>query len=83
MTNSTDPETAAIFEFRSAAIADRNYLNVAICDRAIDGLIPYSVCRVMTEDQFSVVGPMTQREARKRCRAMMAAGSAPSRLTVF
>lgn len=56
-----------ILDLRSNHIARGDDLAVAICERALTGLVPYRLFYSLTGEQRKVVELMGQWEARKRC----------------
>jgi hypothetical protein len=72
MTSTAYRENLALFSLRAAAISEGDYLTVAFCDRALDGLVPREVWNVMTPDQRRD-SCVSQEKARRKCFRMIAA----------
>lgn len=59
----TTEERAKIANIREAARKSEDYLRVAVCDRAMWGLIPVQIWRVLSVEDRLVVGKLRQEEA--------------------
>lgn len=59
----TTEERARIANIREAARKSGDYLRVAVCDRAMWGLIPVQIWRVLSDGDRAVVGKLRQEEA--------------------
>jgi hypothetical protein len=64
--SNTYNENLAIFSLRAAAIRAEDFLTVAFCDRALDGMVPREVWNAMTPDQRRESN-VSQEKARRKC----------------
>lgn len=67
-----DDMDMAIYDLCTAALRAGNYETVAICERALSGMIPYRVMAALSGEQRAHVERLNQRAAYRRCVAALA-----------